>query len=252
MGRYVLTPAIFPALRETTPGALGEIQLTDAIGRLLATDEVWGVEFEGELLDVGTPAGWLATNMRLARRPSLNSRAHSVASTRQVVRRMNALRREWGAVTFVVTILIGAVAVAISLGVSAARGTPIQSADPVSRPNHPIRGHADPCARPRRRSPSTSGKAKPPRATPTPTATPIPTADRDPNPDQPGAAGLPNRSTRHRSPSPTPTPRQPDRHRRDTDGNADTHSDAGPDHPAELDAAAHRNPDLRPPRTRRG
>jgi UTP--glucose-1-phosphate uridylyltransferase len=68
MGRYVLTPAIFPALRETEPGALGEIQLTDAIGRLLATDEVWGVEFDGELLDVGTPAGWLATNMRLARR----------------------------------------------------------------------------------------------------------------------------------------------------------------------------------------
>jgi len=67
MGRYVLTPAIFPALRETVPGALGEIQLTDAIGRMLGTGEVWGVEFEGELLDVGTPAGWLATNMRLAR-----------------------------------------------------------------------------------------------------------------------------------------------------------------------------------------
>lgn len=67
MGRYVLTPAIFPALRETTPGALGEIQLTDAIGRMLAGGEVWGVEFDGELLDVGTPSGWLATNMRLAR-----------------------------------------------------------------------------------------------------------------------------------------------------------------------------------------
>ena len=67
MGRYVLGPAIFPALRETTPGALGEIQLTDAISRMLRTEEVWGVEFEGELLDVGTPSGWLATNMRLAR-----------------------------------------------------------------------------------------------------------------------------------------------------------------------------------------
>ena len=67
MGRYVLTPAIFPALRETRPGALGEIQLTDAIGLMLGEGDVWGVEFEGELLDVGTPAGWLATNMRLAR-----------------------------------------------------------------------------------------------------------------------------------------------------------------------------------------
>ena len=67
MGRYILTPAIFPAIRETQPGALGEIQLTDAIGRLLGSGDVWGVEFEGELLDVGTPAGWLATNLRLAR-----------------------------------------------------------------------------------------------------------------------------------------------------------------------------------------
>ena len=67
MGRYVLTPAIFEAIRQTRPGALGEIQLTDAIGRLLGSGDVWGVEFEGELLDVGTPAGWLATNLRLAR-----------------------------------------------------------------------------------------------------------------------------------------------------------------------------------------
>jgi UTP--glucose-1-phosphate uridylyltransferase len=67
MGRYVLTPAIFGALRKTQPGALGEIQLTDAIGSMLEGGDVWGVEFEGELLDVGTPAGWLATNMRLAR-----------------------------------------------------------------------------------------------------------------------------------------------------------------------------------------
>lgn len=67
MGRYVLTPEIFPALRSTGPGALGEIQLTDGISALLDRGGVWGVEFEGEILDVGTPAGWLATNLRLAR-----------------------------------------------------------------------------------------------------------------------------------------------------------------------------------------
>jgi UTP--glucose-1-phosphate uridylyltransferase len=67
MGRYVLSPAIFPAIRATKPGALGEIQLTDAITRMLEGGDIWGVEFDGELLDVGTPAGWLATNMRLAR-----------------------------------------------------------------------------------------------------------------------------------------------------------------------------------------
>lgn len=66
MGRYVLTPEIFDALRATRPGAGGEIQLTDGIGALLDAGHVHGVEFTGELLDVGTPGGWLATNARLA------------------------------------------------------------------------------------------------------------------------------------------------------------------------------------------
>jgi UTP--glucose-1-phosphate uridylyltransferase len=72
MGRYVLTPEIFDALRGTKPGAGGEIQLTDGIGSLLEAGAVHGVEFSGELLDVGTPAGWLATNARLgAEHPDL-------------------------------------------------------------------------------------------------------------------------------------------------------------------------------------
>ena len=85
MGRYVLTPNIFDALRETAPGAGGEIQLTDGIGALLESGPVHGVEFEGELLDVGTPAGWLATNVRLARDdatlgPALRSALSAVAA----------------------------------------------------------------------------------------------------------------------------------------------------------------------------
>jgi UTP--glucose-1-phosphate uridylyltransferase len=68
MGRYVLTPGIFDALRRTPAGEGGEIQLTDGIATLLgAGEEVWGLEFEGELLDVGTLDGWLTTNVRLAR-----------------------------------------------------------------------------------------------------------------------------------------------------------------------------------------
>ena len=67
MGRYVLPAAIFPALRETKPGAIGEIQLTDALVAMLNDREIWGLEFAGELADVGTPAGWLATNVRLGR-----------------------------------------------------------------------------------------------------------------------------------------------------------------------------------------
>jgi UTP--glucose-1-phosphate uridylyltransferase len=67
MGRYILTPAVFEALASTAPGAGGEIQLTDGIAGALDDGPVWGVEFEGELLDVGTPTGWLQTLVRTAR-----------------------------------------------------------------------------------------------------------------------------------------------------------------------------------------
>lgn len=66
MGRYILTPDIFRAIESTDAGVGGEIQLTDAIGRVVASSEVWGLEFEGELLDVGTPTGWMSTMLRLA------------------------------------------------------------------------------------------------------------------------------------------------------------------------------------------
>jgi UTP--glucose-1-phosphate uridylyltransferase len=67
MGRYVLTPAVMEALEHTRPGAGGEIQLTDGIAGALAEGPVWGLEFEGELLDVGTPEGWMTTLVRTAR-----------------------------------------------------------------------------------------------------------------------------------------------------------------------------------------
>lgn len=67
MGRYVLTPAVMEALEHTRPGAGGEIQLTDGIAGALADGPVWGLEFDGELLDVGTPEGWIKTLVRTAR-----------------------------------------------------------------------------------------------------------------------------------------------------------------------------------------
>jgi UTP--glucose-1-phosphate uridylyltransferase len=67
MGRYVLTPHVMEALEHTKPGAGGEIQLTDGIAGALADGPVWGLEFEGELLDVGTPEGWIKTLVRTAR-----------------------------------------------------------------------------------------------------------------------------------------------------------------------------------------
>ncbi|HUY62020.1 MAG TPA: UTP--glucose-1-phosphate uridylyltransferase, partial [Candidatus Dormibacteraeota bacterium] len=66
MGRYILTPAVFAALETTAPGAGGEIQLTDGLRGALAAGPVVGVEYEGDLLDVGTLEGWITTMVQLA------------------------------------------------------------------------------------------------------------------------------------------------------------------------------------------
>ncbi len=59
VGRYVLTPRIFHHLRSMPPGAGGEIQLTDAISRLLADERVLAYTFEGRRYDCGRKLGYL-------------------------------------------------------------------------------------------------------------------------------------------------------------------------------------------------
>ncbi|WP_010597542.1 UTP--glucose-1-phosphate uridylyltransferase GalU [Rickettsiella massiliensis] len=59
VGRYVLTPAIFPYLEKTLPGKGGEIQLTDAIALLLKTEPVYAWEFMGHRYDCGDKFGYL-------------------------------------------------------------------------------------------------------------------------------------------------------------------------------------------------
>jgi UTP--glucose-1-phosphate uridylyltransferase len=59
VGRYILTPRIFDLLEETRAGAGGEIQLTDAIARLLLEEPVFGFEFEGLRFDCGSKLGYL-------------------------------------------------------------------------------------------------------------------------------------------------------------------------------------------------
>ncbi|MEE9285583.1 MAG: UTP--glucose-1-phosphate uridylyltransferase [Dehalococcoidia bacterium] len=72
IGRYVLTPRIFEMLEQVRPGAIGEIQLTDAIDGLLKHEKVYALEYEGELLDAGTPLGLLKASVRVAlKRPDL-------------------------------------------------------------------------------------------------------------------------------------------------------------------------------------
>jgi UTP--glucose-1-phosphate uridylyltransferase len=72
IGRYVLTPKIFDKLEQTTRGAGGEIQLTDAIQALMEEQVVYGYEFEGTRYDAGTTMGWLKASVELAlARPDL-------------------------------------------------------------------------------------------------------------------------------------------------------------------------------------
>jgi UTP--glucose-1-phosphate uridylyltransferase len=66
IGRYVLSPAVFEVLRATAPGSGGEIQLTDAIQELIATEPVHGVVFRGRRYDTGDRLDYLKTVVRLA------------------------------------------------------------------------------------------------------------------------------------------------------------------------------------------
>ena len=59
VGRYILTPRIFHHLRTMPPGAGGEIQLTDAIARLLEEERVIAYTFDGRRYDCGTKVGYL-------------------------------------------------------------------------------------------------------------------------------------------------------------------------------------------------
>jgi UTP--glucose-1-phosphate uridylyltransferase len=66
IGRYVLTPKIFEKLEQTPRGAVGEIQLTDAIEALMAEQDVYAYAFEGKRHDAGTTMGWLKASVELA------------------------------------------------------------------------------------------------------------------------------------------------------------------------------------------
>jgi UTP--glucose-1-phosphate uridylyltransferase len=63
VGRYILTPRIFHHLRTMPPGAGGELQLTDAIARLLNEERVIAYAFDGRRYDCGTKAGYLEASV---------------------------------------------------------------------------------------------------------------------------------------------------------------------------------------------
>jgi UTP--glucose-1-phosphate uridylyltransferase len=67
-GRYVLQPDIIDHLAAGTRGAGGEIQLTDALAKLLQTAPFWGTIVEGRRFDCGTKIGYLEATLAFALR----------------------------------------------------------------------------------------------------------------------------------------------------------------------------------------
>ena len=71
-GRYILDPSIFATLDRAEKGAGGEIQLTDAMIKLIGTQPFHGVRFDGKTYDTGSKIGFLAANVAFAMaRPDL-------------------------------------------------------------------------------------------------------------------------------------------------------------------------------------
>jgi len=65
-GRYILQPEIFGLLENQQTGAGGEIQVTDAILRLLETQPGYAFQFEGRTFDCGSKIGFLSANVAYA------------------------------------------------------------------------------------------------------------------------------------------------------------------------------------------
>ena len=80
-GRYILQPEIFDLLATQEKGAGGEIQLTDAMARLMERQAFTAVEYEGVTHDCGDKIGLLRANVALAlKRPDLGEAARAAVS----------------------------------------------------------------------------------------------------------------------------------------------------------------------------
>jgi UTP--glucose-1-phosphate uridylyltransferase len=72
VGRYILTPDIFPALHETSKDKSGEIQLTNGLRRLLKSRPLYALEIDGVRHDTGNKLGFLKASVYFAlKRPEI-------------------------------------------------------------------------------------------------------------------------------------------------------------------------------------
>ncbi len=68
VGRYIFTPKLMDLLENTTAGVGGEIQVTDAMAKLLEEENMFGFEFTGKSYDCGDKLGYLTANVEYALR----------------------------------------------------------------------------------------------------------------------------------------------------------------------------------------
>ncbi|NLK52191.1 MAG: UTP--glucose-1-phosphate uridylyltransferase GalU [Syntrophomonadaceae bacterium] len=66
LGRYIIQPKVFHYLEKQTPGAGGEIQLTDALRKLREVGPLYAYSFEGRRYDIGTKLGYLQATVEIA------------------------------------------------------------------------------------------------------------------------------------------------------------------------------------------
>lgn len=85
VGRYVLNPGVFRKLRQTSPGAGGEIQLTDAIATLMEDEAVLAYEFRGSRYDCGDKLGYLQAQVEFGlKHAGLGAEFREYLSTRKL------------------------------------------------------------------------------------------------------------------------------------------------------------------------
>ena len=73
IGRYILNTKIFELIKNQSPGALGEIQITDAIKNCIEYDNLYGKLLEGKHFDAGNPNGMLEASVFVSKKTSTNS-----------------------------------------------------------------------------------------------------------------------------------------------------------------------------------
>ena len=82
-GRYILQPEVMAILDAKETGAGGEIQLTDAMAKLIGTQPFHGFVFDGERHDCGDKLGWVQANLALAlERPDMREQLSAFARAR--------------------------------------------------------------------------------------------------------------------------------------------------------------------------